>query len=195
MKRLEPTHVFHLAAHKHVPFGQLFPEETVSVNIQATRVLLDLCVEFDVEHFVYPSSDKAVNPPSLYGATKRIAEVATQQAALTHNRQYTIVRYVNVLGTRGSVIETFTNQLAAGESLTITDERMTRYWMTMNEAVWLLLTASEQADPADVLMLDGLVETGVVDIARRIAAELNPATDRKFASPASARGSDCARSC
>ncbi|HEX3247284.1 MAG TPA: polysaccharide biosynthesis protein, partial [Chloroflexota bacterium] len=101
LHRERPTHIFHLAAYKHVPFGQLFPEETVSVNILATRELLNLSVETGVRCFVYPSSDKAVNPPSLYGATKRIGEVATQQCALAHGQPFQVVRYVNVLGTRG----------------------------------------------------------------------------------------------
>ncbi len=106
-ERDRPTHVFHLAAYKHVPFGQMFPEETVSVNIVATRQLLELSVDLGVSRFVYPSSDKAVNPPSLYGATKRVSEIATEQTALSHDLPYSIVRYVNVMGTRGSVIETF----------------------------------------------------------------------------------------
>lgn len=163
-----PTHVFHLAAYKHVPFGQLFPEETVSVNVVATRMLLDLSTELGVEHFVYPSSDKAVNPPSLYGATKRISEVATQQCAQATERAFTIVRYVNVIGTRGSVIETFGRQLAAEASLTVTSAEMTRYWMTMNEAVWLLVTAATNAHPGDILMLADLEEVSVVEMAGRI---------------------------
>ncbi|MFN0072558.1 MAG: SDR family NAD(P)-dependent oxidoreductase [Chloroflexota bacterium] len=164
-----PTHVLHLAAYKHVPFGQLFPEETVSVNISATRLLLELSIESGVSRFVYPSSDKAVNPPSLYGATKRVSEVATQQLALTQHMPYCIVRYVNVLGTRGSVIETFSRQLDAGHGLTVTDASMTRYWMTMDEAVWLLLAAATQGLTADVLMLDDLNEITVLDMASRLS--------------------------
>lgn len=168
-----PTLVVHLAAYKHVPFGQMFPEETVSVNVSATRCLLDLAVEWNVQRFVYPSSDKAVNPPSLYGATKRIAEVATQQVALAHDLPYCVVRYVNVLGTHGSVIETFARQLRGGEALTVTAPGMTRYWIAMDEAVWLILAAATTGAPADVLMMADLEEIPVIEIARRLARSLN----------------------
>jgi FlaA1/EpsC-like NDP-sugar epimerase len=171
-ERERPTHVIHLAAYKHVPFGELFPEETVSVNLTATRQLLDLSTRMGVASFVYPSSDKAVNPPSLYGATKRLSEVATQQAARESNRRYAIVRYVNVLGTRGSVIETFSRQLSASQPLSVTSADMTRYWMTMDEAVWLLLQAATRAQPGDILMLADLYEIGLLDIASRLSETL-----------------------
>jgi FlaA1/EpsC-like NDP-sugar epimerase len=171
-ERERPTHVFHLAAYKHVPFGEMFPEETVSVNVAATRQMLHLSTEMNVSSFVYPSSDKAVNPPSLYGATKRLGEVATQQTAQAHDRRFTTVRYVNVIGTRGSVIETFSRQLAARQALSVTSAKMTRYWMTMDEAVWLLLIAATSAQPADILMLAGLNEITVLEMASRLSAML-----------------------
>ena len=171
-ERDRPTHVFHLAAYKHVPFGQMFPEETVSVNIVATCQLLELSADLGVSRFVYPSSDKAVNPPSLYGATKRVSEIATEQTALSHGLPYSIVRYVNVMGTRGSVIETFSRQLKAGETLSVTNAEMTRYWMTMDEAVWLLLVAATRARPADILMLSDLSEISVLDMASRLSGLL-----------------------
>jgi FlaA1/EpsC-like NDP-sugar epimerase len=171
-ERERPTHVFHLAAYKHVPFGELFPEETVSVNVTATRELLELSARMGVASFVYPSSDKAVNPPSLYGATKRLSEVATQQAARAHDRRFTVVRYVNVIGTRGSVIETFSRQLIAGQPLSVTSAEMTRYWMTMDEAVWLLLSAATCARPGDISMLADLNEITVLDMASRLSEAL-----------------------
>jgi FlaA1/EpsC-like NDP-sugar epimerase len=171
-ERERPTHVIHLAAYKHVPFGELFPEETVSVNLTATRQLLDLSMRTGVASFVYPSSDKAVNPPSLYGATKRLSEVATQQAARHCHRRYSIVRYVNVIGTRGSVIETFSRQLSAGQPLSVTSAEMTRYWMTMDEAVWLLLQAATQAQAGDILMLADLNEISLLEMASRLSVTL-----------------------
>jgi FlaA1/EpsC-like NDP-sugar epimerase len=181
-ERERPTHVFHLAAYKHVPFGEMFPEETVAVNVTATRQMLKLSAETSVESFVYPSSDKAVNPPSLYGATKRLSEVATQQTAQAHSRRFTAVRYVNVVGTRGSVIETFRRQLAASQPLSVTSAAMTRYWMTMEEAVWLLLTAATCAQPADILMLGDLNEITVLDMASRLSELLGfgRSTDVRF---------------
>jgi FlaA1/EpsC-like NDP-sugar epimerase len=135
-----PSAVFHMAAYKHVPFGETEPDETIAVNVLATAALARICSEAGVGHYVYSSSDKAVNPLSLYGATKRIAESAVLAIA---QRQPTttahVVRYVNVLGTSGSVIETFAAQARAGRPLTLTDDRMTRYWMAMDEATALVI--------------------------------------------------------
>lgn len=169
-----PEVVFHLAAYKHVPFGERFPEQTVATNVLATRDLLELAAEFDVVSFAYPSSDKSVNPPSLYGATKRLGEaLVRRQAALTGQR-FAVARYVNILGTRGSVIETFAAQLLAGQPLTLTDPRMTRYWMTMAEAVWLICQVAALAPPGAVWLLDGLCERPVAETARDLARLLRP---------------------
>jgi FlaA1/EpsC-like NDP-sugar epimerase len=169
-----PDAVFHLAAYKHVPFGEEFPEETFAVNVSATTSLLELCGRRAVERFVYPSSDKAVNPPSLYGATKRLAEVLVQRAASELGRAFAVARYVNILGTRGSVIETFAEQLAAGRSLTVTDASMSRYWITMREATWLLVQAAALGEPGSVVMLDAPDEIPTVAIARRVESLLAP---------------------
>src|SRR5918911_3271884 len=106
LERWRPTVVFHLAAYKHVPFGEQFADETFSVNVLGTRAGLDLALEHGVERFVYPSSDKACDPPSLYGATKRLTEVLVRQRAQQSGRAFNVARFVNILGTRGSVIET-----------------------------------------------------------------------------------------
>ncbi len=171
---VRPEVVFHLAAYKHVPFGEEFPEETFGVNVLATETLLRLAGEYGVERFVYPSSDKAVNPPSLYGATKRLAETLVQRAARELGRRYVVARYVNILGTNGSVVETFAEQAAAGQALTITDERMTRYWISMAEATWLVVQSAAVGKPADVLMLDARDEVPVVQMARRVEALVAP---------------------
>ena len=169
-----PEVVFHLAAYKHVPFGEEFPEETFGTNVLATESLLRLAGDYGVERFVYPSSDKAVNPPSLYGATKRLAETLVQRAGADLERRYVVARYVNILGTNGSVVETFAQQVAARQALTITDERMTRYWISMAEATWLVVQAAALGEPADVLMLDVPDEVPVVRMARRIEALVAP---------------------
>ena len=106
-----PEIVIHLAAAKHVPYGERFPDGAVAANVFATASLLELADAANVEAFVYPSSDKSVQPPSVYGATKRLAEALVQTNA--HDRRWSIVRYVNIIGTRGSVIETFTQQVLA----------------------------------------------------------------------------------
>ena len=162
-----PDIVFHFAAYKHVHYGEQFPEQSVAVNVLATRELLGLAAATGVERFVYPSSDKAVDPPSLYGATKRIAEVLVMAAA-ARGHAYTALRYVNVLGTLGSVLETFAAQLAAGRPLTVTDRGMARYWMSQREAIWLALHAA-QAPAGSLLMLDGLVEVPLLETAARVA--------------------------
>ena len=167
-RRWRPEVVFHLAAYKHVPFGEEFADETFSVNVTGTRHLLELAAEHAVEQLVYPSSDKACRPPSLYGATKRLSEVLVRRLARRSGRRYNVVRFVNILGTQGSVIETFARQMQAGLPLTITDARMTRYWIGMSEAVWLLLSAAALPRGGETLMLDARDEVPVVEIGRRI---------------------------
>ena len=174
-----PEVVFHLAAYKHVPFGEAFPEETFAVNVLATASLLELAAERGVERFVYPSSDKAVNPPSLYGATKRLCEVLVRASAREQGRRYVVARYVNILGTRGSAIETFAEQLANEQPLTVTDPAMTRYWISMREATWLLVQAAALAAPGSDLMLDARDEVPVVAIARRVEALLASEAGRR----------------
>lgn len=135
----QPSVVFHFAAYKHVPFAEFGPEEFVDVNVLGTESVIAAARAAGVRHLLYPSSDKAVNPPSVYGATKRIAETMLIAAAdqlpslATH-----VVRYVNVLGSSGSFSETCAQRARAGESVTLTGEQMERYWMAMDEAVSLL---------------------------------------------------------
>lgn len=164
-----PEVVVHLAAFKHVPFGEAFPTETVAVNVLATRQLLDLAAEHGVERFVYPSSDKACAPPSLYGATKRLGEWLAKRAARRGGMLVNVARYVNILGTQGSVVETLVQQVAAGRPLGLTDPAMTRYWIAMSEALWLALTAATTPASGQTLMLDAREEVPLVEMARRVA--------------------------
>jgi FlaA1/EpsC-like NDP-sugar epimerase len=171
-EQYRPEYVIHLAAAKHVPYGERFPEAAVAPNILATEALLHVSQGADVQTFVYPSSDKSVQPPSLYGATKRIAEALVQAAA--RRRRWAVVRYVNIIGTRGSVIETFTQQVQADRSLSLTDERMTRYWISMDEAIWSALMTAQCAAPAEVVMPDCGAPLPIIETARRLAGWYRP---------------------
>ena len=167
-----PEVVIHLAAAKHVPYGERFPEGAVATNVLATRDLLELADQVNVEIFVYPSSDKSVQPPSVYGATKRIAEALVQAAA--GHRRWVVVRYVNIIGTRGSVIETFSQQVLADRPLSVTDERMTRYWISMDEALWTALMAARRVGPGEVVMPACGEPVPIVETARRLAGWYRP---------------------
>jgi FlaA1/EpsC-like NDP-sugar epimerase len=167
-----PEIVIHLAAAKHVPYGERFPEGAVASNVLATRTLLELARRAETRTVVYPSSDKSVLPPSVYGATKRLAEALLQ--AMSAERRWAIVRYVNIIGTRGSVIETFSQQILARRPLSVTDERMTRYWMSMNEAIWCALMAGQVAGPGEVVMPDCGEPVPIVQTARRLAGWYRP---------------------
>ncbi len=167
-----PEIVFHLAAAKHVPYGERFPEGAVATNVLATADLLELAQHAGVDRFVYPSSDKSVDPPALYGGTKRLAEALVQTYA--GDRPWSIVRYVNIVGTRGSVIEVFANQILADRPLSVTDERMTRYWISMDEALWSLLQTARCARPGAVLMPDCGEPVPLMYTARRLAGWYQP---------------------
>jgi FlaA1/EpsC-like NDP-sugar epimerase len=172
-----PDTVVHLAAAKHVPYGERFPEGTVAANVLATCALVNLAALHAVDTFVYPSSDKSVRPPSVYGATKRITEGVVQAAADQTARRFSIVRFVNVIGTRGSVIENFSAWVQHEQPLRLTDERMTRYWISMNEALWCLLMAINCLRPGDIGMPACGEPVPLVETARRLAGWYRP--DRK----------------
>jgi FlaA1/EpsC-like NDP-sugar epimerase len=171
--RQAPEVVIHLAAAKHVPYGERFPEGSVAANVLATSSLLELSRAAGVETFIYPSSDKSVQPPSVYGATKRLAEALIQLHSQT-DRRWAVVRYVNIVGTRGSVIETFTQQVLADRPLSVTDERMTRYWISMDEAVWCALLAAQCAAPGEVVMPACGEPVPLLETARRLSGWYRP---------------------
>jgi FlaA1/EpsC-like NDP-sugar epimerase len=169
-----PEIVIHLAAAKHVPYGERFPEGAVATNVLALQALLELARRSDVETFAYPSSDKSVQPPSIYGSTKRLAEGLVQHAALSSRRQWAILRYVNIIGTRGSVIETFTQQVLEDRPLSVTDDRMTRYWISMAEAIWCALATARSAASAEVVMPACGMPVPIVETASRLAGWYRP---------------------
>jgi FlaA1/EpsC-like NDP-sugar epimerase len=161
-----PQVVFHTAAHKHVPLMELNPAEAITNNVLGTQNVLRASLAHDVEHFVFVSTDKAVNPTSIMGASKRMAELLVLQAGALSNRSYSVVRFGNVLGSRGSVILTFKQQIAAGGPVTITDPDMTRYFMTIPEAVQLVLQAAELGSGGEIFVLDMGEPVRIMDLAQ-----------------------------
>jgi FlaA1/EpsC-like NDP-sugar epimerase len=148
-----PQVVFHAAAHKHVPLMEINVEDAFTNNVLGTRNLVDLAVEEGTERLVLISSDKAIRPTSMMGATKRVAEMIVQDAAQRSGRPYVSVRFGNVLGSRGSVIPVFKRQIARGGPVTVTHPDMERYFMTIPEAVHLVLQAAILGEGGDTLLL------------------------------------------
>jgi FlaA1/EpsC-like NDP-sugar epimerase len=161
-----PSVIFHAAAYKHVPMMEEHPSEGVQVNVGGTMAVLSAAVEAGVPRFVLVSTDKAVEPTSVMGATKRIAEWLVADAARATGRSYVAVRFGNVLGSAGSVLPIFEGQLEKGEPITITHPDMTRYFMTMPEAGWLILDAAAIGRPTDLFVLDMGEPVRIVDMAR-----------------------------
>lgn len=165
-RQCRPEVVFHTAAHKHVPLMESNPSEAVTNNILGTRNVLESCETYAVDHFVMVSTDKAVNPTSVMGASKRAAELLVLDAARRTGRPYVVVRFGNVLGSRGSVVLTFRRQIAAGGPVTVTHPEITRFFMTIPEAVQLVLQAAVLGHGGEILMLDMGEPVRIADLAK-----------------------------
>lgn len=164
-KTYHPDVVFHAAAHKHVPLMEANVEEAITNNVLGTRNVVEAANKHGVERLVLISTDKAVRPVSIMGATKRLAEMIVLDAAHRNGRAYSVVRFGNVLGSRGSVVPLFKNQIARGGPVTVTHPEMHRYFMTIPEAVHLVLQAAAMGAGGEVFMLNMGQQVRILDLA------------------------------
>ncbi|WP_397354982.1 polysaccharide biosynthesis protein [Paenibacillus sp. N3.4] len=161
----QPKVIFHAAAHKHVPLMERNPAEAIKNNVFGTKNVAECANQFQAERFVLVSSDKAVNPTSIMGATKRIAELIIQSLDRVSETKFVAVRFGNVLGSRGSVIPHFKEQIALGGPVTVTHPEMVRYFMTIPEAVQLVIQAGAFAKGGEIFILDMGEPVKIVDLA------------------------------
>ncbi|EAR12276.1 putative capsular polysaccharide biosynthesis protein [Polaribacter irgensii 23-P] len=167
--KYKPQKVFHAAAYKHVPLMEESPYEAIKINVFGTKVIADLSLKYKVKRFVMVSSDKAVNPTNVMGATKRVAELYVSCLSNEKsNTKFTITRFGNVLGSNGSVIPLFKKQIEKGGPLTLTHREITRYFMTIPEACSLVLEAGAMGDGGEIYIFDMGKSIKIFDLAKRM---------------------------
>lgn len=183
-KRYRPEVVFHAAAYKHVPVMETHPHEAFRVNVGGTKLVTELAVKYNVEKFVLVSSDKAVNPTNVMGATKKICELYVQAKSKSPGikTQFVTTRFGNVLGSNGSVIPLFRKQIEEGGPITITDPKITRYFMTIPEACQLVLEAGFMGKGGEIYVFDMGEPVKIIDIANNLIrlSGLEPGIDIKI---------------
>ncbi|MDG1701352.1 MAG: nucleoside-diphosphate sugar epimerase/dehydratase [Opitutae bacterium] len=172
VSEFKPTIIFHAAAHKHVNLMEDQPEEALRNNFFASIKLMELASELSVERFIFISTDKAINPTSVMGVSKRLTEIAMQkiQAREANRTKFMAVRFGNVLGSSGSVINIFRAQIAKGGPLTVTDPEVTRYFMTVTEAIGLVLESATQGVGGEIFVLDMGEPIKIAELARQMIA-------------------------
>ena len=167
-KNFKPNMVFHAAAYKHVPLMEVNPSEAVRVNIEGTKIIADLSNKTNVEKFIFISTDKAVNPTSVMGASKRISEMYCQSLSKITNTKFITTRFGNVLGSNGSVIPLFQKQLENGGPITVTHKNVTRYFMTIPEACRLVLEAGHMGDGGEIYIFDMGESIKIIELAKKM---------------------------
>jgi FlaA1/EpsC-like NDP-sugar epimerase len=169
-EQFKPNYVYHAAAYKHVPMMEVCPSEAIKNNILGTRIIADLAVKFQVERFVMVSTDKAVNPTNVMGASKRLAEIYVQGLSKlkTHTTRFITTRFGNVLGSNGSVIIRFKEQIESGGPVTVTHPNITRYFMTIPEACGLVLEAGSMGNGGEIFVFDMGQPVAIAELAKKM---------------------------